>query len=274
MSNPAVIKLCKKNIGRSRMWMDDNFGESIHLHIDDIRADLSCAEFSALCRDLNVAIDRLVDVEGFRMEDIDPVYFECMLSDIILELQKVKMDKVSLGALLAPELKGIMPLPESRCVKALEGHPEENNRSPRASALTGQSNQERLDAMLNSVKANGYPYKNNYIVLYGDDNIIRDGQHRAACLYHLYGDVEVPVLRLYFKDYVKEDVEKSRKKSYQRSEKLRKVVSERGIVGGMKFVAKAKAAKTLSNRKQKKIRAYVKKSGDANRKIEEILLAK
>ena len=58
-----------------------------------------------------------------------------------------------------------------------------------------------MQLILDSVKQNGYPYNNNYIVLYGDDNIIRDGQHRASCLYYLYGNIEIPVMRLHFKDY-------------------------------------------------------------------------
>jgi hypothetical protein len=58
-----------------------------------------------------------------------------------------------------------------------------------------------MKAMMDSIKEHGYPYNDNYIVLYGDDNIIRDGQHRASCLFVLYGNIEVPVLRMYFKDY-------------------------------------------------------------------------
>lgn len=41
MSNAAVITLQKKKIGLHRVWLDDNFGEAIHVHVDDFRADLS-----------------------------------------------------------------------------------------------------------------------------------------------------------------------------------------------------------------------------------------
>ena len=36
MSNAAVIKLQKKQIGAHHVWLDDNFGEAIHVHIGQI----------------------------------------------------------------------------------------------------------------------------------------------------------------------------------------------------------------------------------------------
>ena len=103
--------------------------------------------------------------------------------------------------MLAPVRSRIVPLPESMGVKALNGLSDENNSFSRKSHHIGQDDNERMDGILKSIKENGYPYQDNYIVMYGDDNIIRDGQHRASCLYYLYGDVEVPVMRLHFKGY-------------------------------------------------------------------------
>ena len=273
MSNPAVVKLCQKQVGRSRMWMDDNFGESIHLHIDDIRADLSCKEFSEICKDLNIAIDRLVQVEGFHCSDYDPVFFETLLWERILDLKKVKKDKVKLSELLAPGVKGIVPLPESRCVRALHGDTAENDTSVRISALTGQTNQERLETMLNSIRDNGYPYNGNYIVLYGDDNIIRDGQHRAACLFHLYGDIEIEVIRLFFTNYNAENVKGSRNGFYRIIERVKTGVSKHGLKGFYTF-ANRKAHELYRTYKQNKIKKYNSLNGEKNAEIERILLSK
>ena len=57
-----------------------------------------------------------------------------------------------------------------------------------------ESNEERLRRILAeiSVQKNGF-----YIILYGNEEMVRDGTHRLACLYYLYGDMEVPVIRLY-----------------------------------------------------------------------------
>ena len=34
-------------------------------------------------------------------------------------------------------------------------------------------------------------------VVYGDEDVVRDGTHRLACMYYLYGDIEVPIIRVY-----------------------------------------------------------------------------
>ena len=51
-----------------------------------------------------------------------------------------------------------------------------------------------------SIQEKGYDEKLGWFVVYGDDNIIRDGQHRACSLLLEQGDLTVPVIRLYFSD--------------------------------------------------------------------------
>ena len=51
MSNAAVIKLQKKVIAGYSVWLDDNFGEAIHLHMNDFRVDLTCSGFEQITRD-------------------------------------------------------------------------------------------------------------------------------------------------------------------------------------------------------------------------------
>lgn len=201
MSNPAVIKLQSGTVGKSKVWLDDNFGESIHIHIEDFRADLSVNEFKQLYEDLCLAINEFVCVDGFDIRKIDPVFFAVMLWPRLSDLVGVSYDQVSLGKMLAPVHSKIVPLPESMGVKAIKGLSAENNRVSRRSHHIGQSDNERMAAIMESIKTNGYPYNENYIVMFGDDTIIRDGQHRASCLYSLYGDIEVPVLRLHFQHY-------------------------------------------------------------------------
>jgi len=220
MSNPAVIKLQQKTIGKSRVWMDDNFGEAVHLHIDQIRVDLGVEEFDAICKDIALSLNEMIDVEGFDCCQIDPVYLEVMLADKLLKLRSIKMDRVYLEDLLAPGRRGIKPLADSRAVRALKGDSKEND-IPRASHHIGQTSKERLSAMMASIEEHGYPYGDNYIVLYGDDNIIRDGQHRAACLYSLKGNIQVPVMRFYFDGYEKENVKLSGYRFYKIYVRLR-----------------------------------------------------
>ncbi len=55
---------------------------------------------------------------------------------------------------------------------------------------------ERFNALIRSVKESGYQAED--IIIIGADNVIRDGQHRAAILMHMLGeDAEMTVLRVY-----------------------------------------------------------------------------
>ncbi len=57
-----------------------------------------------------------------------------------------------------------------------------------------ESNEERLRRILAEIGTNK---KDFYAVLYGDEDVVRDGTYRLACIYYLYGDLQVPVMRLY-----------------------------------------------------------------------------
>lgn len=201
MSNPAVTQLCKTVISGTNFWMDDNIGESIHVHIGDVRIDLTDIELNELCSVLCSTINKIVNVSGFDCHKINPVYLQDMLWRDLIHLTKVELDWVPLKKLICPYYGKFIELPKSRAVKALNGDQRQNDDTRRSHHI-GQSSQERLDSIFNSIKRNNYPYQGEYIILYGNDYIIQDGQHRAACLWFLYGDIEVPVLRLFFDNYI------------------------------------------------------------------------
>jgi hypothetical protein len=65
--------------------------------------------------------------------------------------------------------------------------------------ITTTNNESRLKETLDSIKDNGYPYKDKYIVLFEGQDIIRDGQHRTAILANLNSpDSKIKVMRFYF----------------------------------------------------------------------------
>jgi hypothetical protein len=73
------------------------------------------------------------------------------------------------------------------------------NRKFAQTNLLGQSDEQRISEVLASIKKNGYPHDGKYIVLYNNELKIRDGRHRASCLLHIFGNIKIPVLRLYLK---------------------------------------------------------------------------
>ena len=207
MSNPAVIKLSEKNIRKSRVYMDDNYGESIHIHIDDYRVDLTVDEFKKMYEDLCLAFNKLVNIDNFNAFDLDPVFISYMLWKDLDHLCKVKYDKVYLEDMYGSYQSKCYKLKDSFGLKMINGKINEVEGYRKCNHV-GQSDVERYQELIESLKKNGYPYNNNYIVMYGDDNIIRDGQHRASCLYYLYGNIEVPVIRFYFDNYTSPNLNK------------------------------------------------------------------
>lgn len=204
MSNPAVTKLVRDEIGNLRFWMDDNIGESIHIHLADFRMDLTVEEIEKLADELGDTMNKLIAMDGFDCEKLDPVFLSLLLAKRLKHLKAVRMDTVRLSGLMVNYRSRLgflkySRLPESRAVKALLGDSSEND-GYRKSHHIGQTSQQRLDTMKNSIEEHGYPYNGQYIVLYEDQMLIRDGQHRASCLYVAKGDIEIPVLRLYFDD--------------------------------------------------------------------------
>ncbi len=208
MSNPAVTKLVRANIGKSGFWMDDNIGEAVHIHLSDFRLDLSISEFNTLVDELNETINCLVGIDGFDCNHIDPVFFQSFFYKYIPYLKSVGIDEVYVGDLVVSHGIGFgrckyERLQESRAVKALNGNSSENDDN-RQSHHIGQSSNDRLERMKKSIEQNGYGYNGNLIILYEDQMLVQDGQHRAACIYNSLGNVKIPVFRFYYHELPEE----------------------------------------------------------------------
>lgn len=203
MSNPAVIILanCLTKGGHS-FRIEDNIGESIHIHYHDIRIDLTVKEFLDFADVIAESVNDILDVEGFCVEDYDP-RFLAELGDKLLDLQRVELDQVALDQIevYVETLFGgyrLRKLPNSRVVRALSGDEKLFKAYSQENAF-GESNMTRLESIVQSIRDNGYPRDGKHIVFMNDQNIIRDGQHRASALYHLNGSMSIPVRRLHFK---------------------------------------------------------------------------
>lgn len=203
MSNPAVIVLSETIATRGESFrIEDNIGEAIHLHYGALRLDFTVQgflEFSEMVKD---AVGNLIAVDGFDVDQYDPIFLSS-LGEGLSHLESVQVDQLRLSELevytdswLGPRLR---PLPESRMLAALQGNTDSYVRF-RQHNLYGQSNLDRLSNILEEVRREGYPHRERYIVLFNDQNIIRDGQHRAAVLYFLQGDQQIKVLRMQFRN--------------------------------------------------------------------------
>ncbi len=204
MSNPGVLYLAEKRLSSLDSFrVEDNIGEAIHLHLGEMRLDLTIADFLRVADICEQCINALTPVEGFDARRFDPFFLDMISADLV-DLEHISHDVVWLSQLKV-QTKGlfglpvVQPLSQSRVMKTLQGNSAED-RAYRQENLHGVDNVQRTEAILRSIAANGYPFQEQYIVLFNDQNNIRDGQHRASCLYHLHGDAEIPVIRMHFKD--------------------------------------------------------------------------
>ena len=243
MSNPGVIKLAEVITQQHTFRVEDNIGEAIHLHFDGIRIDLSVNEYRRLVAQVRDLLENMIQAPGFHLKYIEPLFFmemgshwpyldkayfeDLYLNDILVDTyvydEETKMEQYTLR-----------PLSESRVMKYLQGNTSENDKRKQIN-LFGQSNSERVEDVLRLIKTQGYPVDDKYIVLtnlppgsydgctisgYSTkdgkqdenqsvistnlNNILYDGQHRASCLYYLYGNIKVKVLHLLFSNELDE----------------------------------------------------------------------
>lgn len=217
MSNPGVIALStlstsifrklyltlkRKNI--RRFQIEDNVGESIHIHIDDIRLDLSITDFLKFSDNIQEVYFKYLNEIDPGLKNFDPAFLSRMATHIpYVKSIKIVERKVSDLRIIEYEnlrfgLYKVKLISRSIAVKYLQGD-KKFFESYIQYGDTGTSNQMRLSLINDSIKKNGYPYLDQYIVIFKGQNIIRDGQHRAAVLLHNQHK-ELPIIEVEFQD--------------------------------------------------------------------------
>lgn len=202
MSNPAVIVLSKYR-GKNSFIIEDNIGESIHLHYNSLRVDLTTEEFLKLEATIKHCLQELIEIENFDITYFDPAFLKS-IAVFLPDIERISVEDIEIDKLII-QRKGMFGLPilspiyKSRVLKALKGDPKENNQYIQAN-LFNKTNQERVDDVSQLVKELGYPYNNKYIILFNNQNVIRDGQHRASALIFNGHKGSIPIIRLYFKN--------------------------------------------------------------------------
>jgi hypothetical protein len=204
MSNPAVIELVSATLYCGEYRIEDNLGEAIHFHLSDFRIDLSINEFHELAIRCMEILNVFCEKSNFDCSSIDPIFlFD--IATYLPDLIKVGYRKVYLSELKLFTNNNTFKIPRSRKIneswvyKALQGDTREDDNRYQL-GYYGCSNHERTILIDESIHANGYPWKNNYIVLFNEQTYIRDGQHRAASLYNIDKNQHIEVMVLYFEN--------------------------------------------------------------------------
>jgi hypothetical protein len=210
VSNPAVITLSNassRNGKFKRFVIEDNIGESIHLHIDNMRVDFTIKEFLEFSEMIKESLSELDFLCGYKLENFDEHFLkEC--SEFLSYFQSIEIEEIKLSKLKCIvhsnyrsdlNLMKLVEISKIPAYKYLKGDKEDFLKYSQFNYF-GINNEKRLSETLSAIKKNNYPYKDKYIVLFNGQDTIRDGQHRAAILAHLYGiDAVIKVMRFNFK---------------------------------------------------------------------------
>jgi hypothetical protein len=211
MSNPAVITLVNTSDKKGkfkRFVIEDNIGESIHLHIENMRVDFTIKEFLEFSQMIRESLHDLDFLQGYNLESFDEHFLkEC--ADLFPKLKSIEIEEIKLSDMQCIvhsnyrsdlNLLKIVPISKTPAYKYLQGDKKDFLQYGQYNYL-GMDNEKRLLETLKSIEENKYPYKDKYIVLFNGQNLIRDGQHRAAILAYLYGlDSTIKVMRFNFFD--------------------------------------------------------------------------
>jgi len=211
MSNPGVIFLNTTSIdvGRiicgGRLQIEDNIGEAIHVHYQNMRFDFSVEGFLQFANAIYGSLKELLGDENINIDLMSweflfeiKEHLKHLLSTEIVdrELDELRVAVYSNGPKSLYKVVKLIDSPAYKySVEADEGFLEyKQDGTPTI------NNKDRFDALLKSIGENGYPYRDRYITVLGSENIIRDGYHRAAILRSKNGNINIPVLKINFKE--------------------------------------------------------------------------
>ena len=194
MSNPAVIPLVdKKNIGKNikRLSIEDNIGESIHIHINNIRFDFTILEFLALEIEIKEAFFNLNNFKNINLSRFDSKFLY-EISPYINSFKSISIKEKKLKDIKCIVHKKnkffsydrFTNLIDTPHFKYLSGDKNSFISYPQTSKLN-LSNEERISKINDSIdnKMTIDP-----LVLLSSDNYLRDGLHRAAVYFHKFGN--------------------------------------------------------------------------------------
>ena len=241
MSNFGVTYLLNINKGHNRLSIEDNIGEEIHIHFGDMRLMLKNSDFKSFAEK---CLDYICDVSGASKEvlsRLEPIFlFDLCKKGEIQTLKLFGEEYVSVGKLLCP-VKTVFgnwkyrTIKHSHFLKVIKKKAKTTPYDAEQVNYINNDNFLRTLSVFEQCKIDK-DICEKYPLFVTEENIIRDGQHRAAALYYLYGpNYKVKIQRM---------------ETFGGKSRIKKPLSAR-IKGMVKAIAKTiiVLSKKLGNRK-------------------------
>lgn len=177
----------------------DIFENSITIYSDLGVENVSFDSIDIIKNKINFFLDKFYGVGMISYSKINPMYLEQVLGVDLPYLISAEIEKVRLSDLRNFDINNPSGglISNGRYYKQISSNAYINAPS-HINNFVGQTNEERTKAVLEAMKNELYGKNDELIVIYNDSPIIRDGEHRAAALFYLYGDITLRVLKLKF----------------------------------------------------------------------------
>lgn len=155
--------------------------------------DFSLNQYSNFCEEIYQLLNREYG-KGFSFKLLSPVYLEHMLGIDLPNIERIEMCKTDILSLSIFDREGPckVKIYEHEIYKQLKTGVFKEGRKTTNHLF--ENNEERIRNILSEVQRDS---KNACAVVYGDEDVVRDGTHRLACMYFLYGNIEIPIIRIY-----------------------------------------------------------------------------
>ena len=211
MSNPGVINLFSKYKWFGvikRFQVEDNIGESIHIHINNLRIDLTIKEFYKLVDSMRESCNKLNEpLELLKDYNIDPLFLT-LLAPYLKDLKSTSVKKIKLKELKFLVRKKYSSLPEMLIPRSIENtliykslKGDKRIKNYKQLNCPGISNNDRINKLIRNFTLDSYQKSNSYITCFNNQLYVRDGQHRCAILAEKYGiNTEIDILFLNFEN--------------------------------------------------------------------------
>jgi hypothetical protein len=206
MSNPGVIPLFvrrKEFGGIDYLQIEDNIGESIHIHLNDYRLSLTLDEFENLVRifreallSLDSDIGCLIQNPGFLYQAYSFYdYNELIIETKTVNLNDLKFIQRSIFLRFFCNIQ-FVNIANTQHYKYLEKNEREFLKYSQYNYY-GIDNNARIKGVRDYISSGGYSTAQYSLVTFGDNFLIRDGMHTASSIAHLYGkDADVRVVQI------------------------------------------------------------------------------
>lgn len=203
MSNPGVITLETFALSSAMpVKIEDNLGESVHIHIGPLRLDMTLKELSELSDDAEVLLDAYLGQFGLTAGNFDREFLG-QIGHMLIDLESAGFEEVAVADLMVTVRRGRLgirkatPIAGSDVIRAMNSDFESYKQTFGLDQAPAKGRVEHAQSLAVSGE---YGANGQRIVVFNDQMFIRDGQHRAAAIFSNDPTAKVEVLRIKFRD--------------------------------------------------------------------------